>query len=182
MLLVNRNTGTHQHVNPSLLSVRATMTLEEKLSPQVYRGRPALHQPNRWNSSLSPSLLLRNNSHAIEYACRSFSSSFISRRYSIYCCGIINQIVRNLILWCTLSWILLLLLFDLLFIFNERNDYHVCSIVGIKLDIYFFVVWECLLFFNLLWTSYIMRSYELLIRFHKFFITFFDSFRVFITV
>ena len=40
MLLLNRNTGTHQHVNPSL-SVRATMTLEEKLSPQVYKGRPA---------------------------------------------------------------------------------------------------------------------------------------------
>ena len=37
MLLLNRNTGTHQHVNPSL-SVRATMTLEEKLSPQVYKG------------------------------------------------------------------------------------------------------------------------------------------------
>ncbi|KAI9564636.1 hypothetical protein GHT06_008377 [Daphnia sinensis] len=48
MLLLNRNTGTHQHVNPSL-SVRATMTLEEKLSPQVFKGRPGglPHPTNR---------------------------------------------------------------------------------------------------------------------------------------
>jgi hypothetical protein len=48
MLLLNRNTGTHQHVNPSL-SVRATMTLEEKLSPQVFKGRPGglPHPANR---------------------------------------------------------------------------------------------------------------------------------------
>ena len=46
-MLLNRNTGTHQHVNPSLLSVRATMTLEEKLSPQVYKARPIFTQPNK---------------------------------------------------------------------------------------------------------------------------------------
>jgi len=59
MLLLNRNTGTHQHgpstasgittsasaINPSL-SVRATMTLEEKLSPQVYKGGIAGVRPS----------------------------------------------------------------------------------------------------------------------------------------
>ena len=48
MLLLNRNTGTHQHVNPSL-SVRATMTLEEKLSPQVFKGRPGGGLPHPTN-------------------------------------------------------------------------------------------------------------------------------------
>ena len=53
MLLLNRNTGTHQHVNPSLLSVRATMTLEEKLSPQVYKARPFFVQANKYATRFS---------------------------------------------------------------------------------------------------------------------------------